>query len=157
MCWACDHPRSGHQAYLHHIRHLITRHGWAVQYVGGERNRAPYAYTVGLTAAGLPELVVTGLRPERATSLLNGVAGDLLATDPPVPGSTIALAGGGEVEVVRLPHPEEHLYVALDMYGPRVEAVQLVWADDRGRLPWHPVFRSNRGGQPVLGPRALAS
>lgn len=157
MCWACDQPGADDMAYLDHIRHLITRHGWAVQYVSGDRNHAPYAYTVGLTAGGVPELVVTGLRAKLATSLLNGVARDVVGAEPPTPGATIPLPGGGQVEVVRLPHPEAHLSVAMDMFGSEVQALQLVWTDDRGRLPWHPVFRSSRGGQPVLGPRALAA
>ena len=157
MCWACDHPGADHRTYLDHIRRLITRHGWAVQYVGGDRRHAPYAYTVGLTGAGLPELVVTGLRAERSTMMLNGAARDMTRAEPPVPGTILTLSGGEDVEVVRLPQPELHLAVALDLYGHEVQALQLVWADDRGRLPWHPVFRSNRGGQPVLGPRALAA
>lgn len=157
MCWACVHPGAGRRDYLDHIHRLITRHGWAVQYVGGDRGHAPYAYTVGLTGAGLPELVVTGLRAERATTMLNGAAHEMAGDGPPTPGTTIALSGGSRVEVVRLARPESHLTVAIDIYGEQVRALQLVWADDRGRLPWHPVFRSNRGGQPVLGPRALAA
>jgi hypothetical protein len=157
MCWACDQPGADRRAYLDHIRRAITRHGWAVQYVGGDRSHAPYAYTVGLTGAGMPELVVTGLRAQRATTMLNDAARDMLAAEPPSPGSMIALPDGRRVEVVRLRRPESHLAVALDLYGDEVRALQLVWADDRGRLPWHPVFRSNRGGQPVLGPRALAA
>lgn len=157
MCWACDNPGTSGEDYLDHIRGLISRYGWAVQYVGGDRLHAPYAYTVGLTAAQVPELVVTGLRAERATSLLNAMARDVIRSAPPSPGATIRLAGGGQVEVVRLPHPEAHLFVAMELFGPEVQAVQLVWADDRGRLPWHPVFRARRGGQPVLGPRALAA
>lgn len=157
MCWACDHPGGGHQAYLRQISELIERHGWAVQYVEGECTRAPYAYTVGLTAAGLPELVVTGLPAVRAAALLNEVAGSTRFTEPPVPGGTISLSAGGEVEVVRLPNPEARLYVASELFGRRVRAMQLVWVDDRGRSPWHPVFRGRRGGQQVLGPRELAS
>lgn len=157
MCWACDHPGASHRAYLDHLRRVINRHRWAVQYVGGGRGHAPYAYTVGLTGAGLPELVVTGLRAQAATTTLNDAGQAMLGDGPPAPGTTIALGGERHVEVVRLPRPESHLAVARDLYGDEVRALQLVWADDRGRLPWHPVFRSNRGGQPVLGPRALAA
>jgi hypothetical protein len=157
MCWACDHPGADHRAYLDHIRRVITRFGWAVQYVEGDRGQAPYAYTVGLTGFGLPELLVTGLQAERAMTMLNGAADDMAHSEVPSPGTTIALSGGCRVEVVRLPHPEAHLNIAVELYGDEVRALQLVWADDRGRLPWHPVFRSSRGGQPVLGPRELAA
>jgi hypothetical protein len=157
MCWACDHPGADHRSYLDHIRRMITRVGWAVQYVEDDRRHASFAYTVGLTGFGLPELVVTGLRALRAMTMLNDAADDMVSSDAPSPGTTIAMSDGSRVEVVRLPHPEAHLNIALDLYGNELRALQLVWADDRGRLPWHPVFRSNRGGQPVLGPRALAA
>ena len=39
---------------------IIRRCGWMVQFVGGTRTYAPFAYTVGLTDAGLPKLVATG-------------------------------------------------------------------------------------------------
>jgi hypothetical protein len=46
-----------------------------------------------------------------------------------------------------------HLLRGVDLYGPVVRGMQVVWADDRGRWPWDVGFRSSRGGQPVLGPR----
>jgi hypothetical protein len=157
MCWACDHPGADHRVYLDHIRRVITRAAWAVQYVGGDRGHAPYAYTVGLTGAGMPEFLVTGLRADPATVMLNAAAREMVGAEPPVPGTTLALPDGRQVEVVRLSHPQQHLGVAIDLYGEQVWALQLVWADDRGRLPWHPVFRASRGGQPVFGTRALAA
>ncbi|MGH3528801.1 MAG: DUF4262 domain-containing protein, partial [Pseudonocardiaceae bacterium] len=42
--------------------------------VEGDKIHPPWAYTLGLTECGLPELVVTGLALGRATRLLNGVA-----------------------------------------------------------------------------------
>jgi hypothetical protein len=33
--------------------------------------------------------------------------------------------------------------------------LQLVYADDRGHWPWDTGFRGGRGGQPVLGARAI--
>lgn len=152
MCWACDHGSASH---LEQVGRLIDRHGWAVQYVETGRAQAPYAYSVGLTAVGLPELVVTGLRPARAATLLNQAASRLRAGVPPVPGSVLVLRGGMQVEVVRLAEPDAHLPVAAELFGCAVRAVQLVWADGSGRSPWHPVFRRG-GGQPVLGPRELA-
>src|SRR5450631_2057031 len=74
MCWLCDHPDATPYDYVDHLRTLITRLGWAVQGVERDRIHPPWAYTVGLTPRGLPELVVTGLPLRQATGLLNGVA-----------------------------------------------------------------------------------
>jgi hypothetical protein len=126
-----------------------------VEYVEDGQGRAPYAYTVGLTAGFRPELVVTGLPADRAVPLLDLVARRVRSGAPAVPGSVLVLPGANEVEVVRLPNPEAHLPVAAELFGRGVRAMQLVWADGSGRSPWHPVFR-RRGGQPLLGPRELA-
>lgn len=152
MCWACD---QGSASQLEQVGRLIERHGWAVQYAPGGPGHAPYAYTAGLTAIGLPELVVTGLPAARSTALLDQAAGRLRAGARPAPGSVLVLRDGVEVEVVRLADPHARLPVAAELFGRGVRAVQLVWADGSGRSPWHPVFR-RRGGQPLLGPRELA-
>ena len=61
MCWQCDHPGSTRLDYLEHISELIDCYGWAVQGVQRDRIHPPWAYTVGLTLNGRPELVVTGM------------------------------------------------------------------------------------------------
>jgi hypothetical protein len=104
-------------------------------------------------ARARPELLVTGLPLRRAASLLNDIAEHVLHAEEPVPGEQVPLIGGPVVEFVRLPHPEVHLLRAMDLYGPSARALQVVWADDRGRWPWQVGFRGGRGGQPVLGPR----
>ena len=72
MCWQCDHPDKTIDDYLDLLREKIGAHGWAVQYV--EDDRRPFAYTVGLHARGLPELLVTGLDPRQSLWLLNSFA-----------------------------------------------------------------------------------
>ncbi|MGU3502668.1 DUF4262 domain-containing protein [Mycobacterium sp. C31M] len=70
MCWLCDHPGSTRQDYLDVLRGLARKNGWAVQYVDAE---PPFAYTLGLADAGLPELLITALPPERSlTSTCHG-------------------------------------------------------------------------------------
>jgi hypothetical protein len=39
-------------------------------------------------------------------------------------------------------------------HGPGIQALQLVYIDDRGRWPRDAGFRGHQGGQPVLGVRA---
>ncbi len=156
MCWACDHPQATLQDYLGHLRSIIGTHGWAVQAVRRERLRPPLAYTVGLTAAGLPELVVTGMPAARAAGLLNTVASHALHAAMPEPGERIPLISGPLIEIVEVDLPSAHLLMAAELYGPGVRAYQVLHADDRGRWPWERGYRGVQGGQPVLGTRASA-
>jgi hypothetical protein len=154
MCWECDHPGGTRLDYLEQLRDLIARYGWAVQGVERDRIHPPWAYTVGLTPNGRPELVVTGLPLGRATRLLNDVASHVLHATAPRPGEQIPLRGGPVIEIVEVAEPAAHLVTATEFYGPGIRALQLVHADDRGRWPWEVQYRGVQGGQPVLGVRA---
>ena len=94
MCWICDHPGATRADYLDHVRRVIARYGWAVQDVARDRVHPPWAYTVGLTTFGQPELVATGLSRRRAADLLNGVAEHLLHAAAPRPGEQVKLVDG---------------------------------------------------------------
>ena len=153
MCMQCDDPTMTPERYLGWLQGTIDAHGWAVQGIERERDRPPWAYTVGLTPHARPELLVTGLPLRQAARLLNLVAAHAMHAEAPVVGEQVPLVGGPLVEFVSVTHPDLHLLRAVDLYGPMVEAVQVVWADDRGRWPWEVGFRGRRGGQPVLGPR----
>lgn len=156
MCWECDHPGASRDDYLDYVSGVIAEQGWAVQGVARDRMRPPWAYTVGLTEHGEPELVVTGLPVRRAAALLNDVAEHVMHAAAPRPGEQIALRGGPLIEIVTVDVPSAHLVVATEMYGSRLRALQVVHADDRGRWPWDTGYRGVRGGQPVLGYRAPA-
>jgi hypothetical protein len=152
MCWMCDHPGSTIDDYLDLLRANMLEHGWAVQFV--EDNRTPYAYTIGLHDCGLPELLVTGVSPQRAQRLLNNVARIAIRDDAPMPGDRIQLPAGPLLEIVTVDHPDAHMNMAVAFYGPELRALQLVWADGRGRWPWAASFSDGRARQPVLGIRA---
>ena len=151
MCWKCDHPDSTDDEWLDAIHDVKARTGWAVQYV--EDDRRPFAYTIGLTEHGLPELVVTGVSPRRAARMLNRFAELFVQRGAPLPGEKIPMLGGALVEIIEVEHPDAHLYVAVAFYGSRLRALQLVWADGRGRWPWAPGFSAGLRRQPVLGVR----
>jgi hypothetical protein len=120
--------------------------------VEGDRIHPPWAYTLGLTPHGKPELVITGLPAPRATWLLNTVAEYVLDTAVPRPGEEVEIEGCPPMKVVQVTTPTAHLPVAEEFYGPGIQALQLVYPDDRGHWPWEPGFRGkHRGGQPVLG------
>jgi hypothetical protein len=151
MCWQCDHPDKTLDDYLDLLREKILAHGWAVQYV--EIPKRPFAYTIGLHDRGLPELLVTGLPPREALWLLNTFAKRTLVGLRPAAGERVSLPAGTRLELVDVEHPDAHMGMAIALQGLDVDAVQLVWADDRGRWPWAPGFDDGRRCQPVLGVR----
>ena len=156
MCWECDHPGSTRDDYLDYVNGLIAEHGWAVQGVQRDRLRPPWAYSVGLTIYGEPELIVTGLPLRRACGLIDDVAAHVLHASAPRPGEQISLRDGPLIEIVKVSVPSAHLVTAVEIYGSRLRALQVVHADDRGHWPWDVGYRGVRGGQPVLGERAKA-
>ncbi|HWD03988.1 MAG TPA: DUF4262 domain-containing protein [Amycolatopsis sp.] len=154
MCEQCDYPGRAGQEYVAEILARIDEHGWCVQGVLGTDFRPPWAYTVGLTARGLPELLVVGLAPNLASALLTALAEHALSEGPPRPGEVYSMRRLPSVEIVAVAEPSAHLLIAAALYGREIQALQLVHADEAGRFPWSPSYRDGRGGQPVLGARA---
>jgi uncharacterized protein DUF4262 len=153
MCWLCDNPGATLDEYDDHIHRLVEEYGWAVQGVEGDGVHPPWAYTVGLTAAGLPELVVTGLDPEPAAELLNDAARHIRLNGGRVPDRYLQLPGSGVAGIVTVAVPDAHLEVAVALYGSKIRALQLVLPDTAGRWPWDESYQGTPGGQPVLGAR----
>lgn len=141
------------------IASLIASHGFAVKAVGyGQcdvpgcrctvRSRSPWTYTVGLTAASLPELVVMGLAPGAAHFAVTWVverrrAGRVLPLEEPF------LIDGAPAKL--LPVPDDWVladpsrmaawfeYFGVDTSSPRLPKVQqLVWPDATDRFPDDP-------------------
>lgn len=151
MCWQCDNPHRSAEDYLAVLRAIISDHGWAVQFV--EDARRPFAYTVGLHGIGQPELLITGMLAQTSARLLNSIAHQIVDDDFPVrPGVHIDYQSEFLFEVVEVEHPDVHLKCAVGLFGPRIRAFQLVWADKRGRWPWDRGWNHPRP-QPVLGRR----
>ncbi|WP_432850645.1 DUF4262 domain-containing protein [Amycolatopsis sp. CA-161197] len=135
------------------MRATLDEHMWAIQFAAGSGSRPPLAYTVGMTAHGMSELVAVGLSPTSADALLHHVAERSVRDDPPRHGDVCTLAGLLGVEFVSLTDSSAHLHVATMLYGTAVRALQVVYSDEAGRFPWTSSFRDGRGGQPVLGVR----
>jgi hypothetical protein len=145
-----------HDQLLIHQSLAIAAVGWAVTAVLPEPGEAPYAYTVGLTELGAPELVITGLPHDIAHALLNDAADrvhehgarwchrqrihDLLS------GLDAVIIDGAAHELI---HPG----TAYARYGQqRVRLQQIVWPDPRGRFPWEDGHAHPAAIQPLLQP-----
>ena len=151
MCWKCDHPEASFAEWIDGIRKLVDQRGHVVQYV--EDDRRPFAYTIGLHRRGLPELLVTGLPPKHARWLLNTFIHRFAGRNPAA-GDRYRLPARTHVEIVDVDQPDAHMGMAIAIEGRDISALQLVWADDRGRWPWAPGFDDGQRIQPVLGKRA---
>ncbi|MBL7502597.1 DUF4262 domain-containing protein [Frankia sp. CNm7] len=136
----------------------IARHGWALQGVDSEPAAPGYLYTVGLHAFDHhPELVVIGLRVHAAATLLNTLgdqirAGHRLATRhqcADFPGwPRLALLDVDPGNCAALLPAANRRYQTPD--GPPVDALQVIWCDPLGHLPWEPGWALPHTAQPVL-------
>lgn len=134
----CECCANGLESFLEKVDDLTQRFGFAVVAVD---NEAAMSYTVGLTALGLPEIVVFGLPQDVARHLLNA-AGTLLRerrlpTDTPVE------------EIANLPLvfksipadvAEENLRVAAARAKGPIAALQMIFPDPKGLFPWEAGF-----------------
>lgn len=136
---------------LDELRSLIAAHGWAVRNVSDADPAKCLSYTVGLTASGHPEVVMTGLPPEVGTAFLNIVGeivvreGERFTAGEP----TTELADGPAMPVIEV-LDTSGLTAVEAIYG-GVSALQIVWTDSRGYLPWEPAYANPPGSQPLLG------
>jgi hypothetical protein len=128
---------------------IIREHGWMIQGVFPTANDpcVGFSYTVGLTAAGLPELVISGLPHETGGAILNDAARRHLA-DEILPGATVDDIASVPFRAVDAPLAEVNM--ARNLYGDdRVRAVQLVWPDAGGFYPGEPGWSLGDGVQPI--------
>ena len=134
------------------VQEMITEHGWAVQYVFPTREDPvqPYAYTVGLTSFGRPELVVVGLPTDVAGVVLNRAARQHI-TDPIAPGDTLrpGLSVSLRAEAVAASVRDRCAGVARHLYGDEVTLVQLLWPSNTGRWPDQPDWDGDLGQQDI--------
>lgn len=135
-------------------RRIIMQHGHQVigVFPADEDDPPPFAYTVGRTAKGRPELLITGpLPPPVAGAILN----DAAARDdesPLEPGQAVGglLQGGYVLQVVEADPLAGEMYQALAFYdGQDVRALQLVWPDQDGLFPWDAGFGFEPWVQPI--------
>ncbi|MGF6884954.1 hypothetical protein ABIA39_003471 [Nocardia sp. GAS34] len=145
MCWLCPYQDRTLADYLTEVETIVANKGWHIQSITESPNSFPIAYTVGLTLQHRPELVITGLPNGRAADILTAAV--QLPATLTAPGLRMMVAGQ-PVETVAVLTPTPGLFVAEALYGPNIEAVQLVHPNRDGSWPWDPRYS---GHQPLLG------
>jgi hypothetical protein len=141
--------------------HHIADVGWAVTLVIPDADEAPFAYTVGLTAHTAPELVITGLPPDIAHTLLNDMATRALhhgARWQHRDRVTDLFAGFDSMVINGAANDLITPGTANARYGARrVRLQQIVWPDPDGNFPWETGYRYPATDQPLLTPPALST
>jgi hypothetical protein len=131
----------------------IERLGWTGMYVFGEHERQapPWGYTIGLAERALhPELVIVGLGDCCVAELFDVLATRVTAGErlDDLPEGRVTVEGHPyRVVPVRSSHwATDRFSMWLEYYGclgagtPPQEALQVLWPDERDRLPGDPGF-----------------
>ena len=134
------------------ITEIVRRHGWYIEYVGGEScsrpgcpcppdDGPPFAYTIGFFGMNHPELLIFGVSPESAAIVLNTLGDRVLAGESLLPGMEIEIEGWDRRIVPEVvPNPGEIVFSANDFYQRpdeySVPVLQLSYTDGEGRFPW---------------------
>ncbi len=124
--------------YQGRIDAVIKEYGWMVQGVfpNGPEQGIGFAYTIGLTEAGLPELLISGTYNEQAKNLLNAIA-KRHAGQELKHGDTLDDMANVPFRVIDA--PQASVGIAERRYGAgKVRVLQLVWPDSHGLWPGSP-------------------
>lgn len=141
--------------YVQDLKRSIDEFGWALQYVESEVDRygihPAFCYTVGLTDLGSPEIVVTGRGPQESSRILNSLGSFVASGLLDIEAGMGCSAAGFELFTIDVPDCADILHAASDVYGNgRFGAVQTVWRDLDGSLPWEGI--PSIVVQPIFGP-----
>lgn len=139
-------------------RKRIDAGGWTVmvsRVQGPETNEVDVsiAYTVGLMAKGLPELLVYGLPGETGHGILNDAAARLIAGDLEKDVPVDKLSNFPLVFKQVDPQKIEEVFGVVRLFSPdgkSANLLQCVWPDKAGLFPWEAGFNEAfRKDQPL--------
>ena len=146
-------PEQDGAQVLRDLSRVVDRFGWAVLHGGGGGPADPrWSHTAGLAGLGHPEVIVTGLPFEAGETYLNLVGEAVRAGARFSPGTTTTALTDADSPVVFLAVEQTERLAVLEQLHGSVEALQLVWPDSAGTLPWEEGHRNPPGAQPLLGP-----
>lgn len=138
MCDMCNGMTAGES--LDKTRNLISRFGFTVEAVQGEVDddgiHPAFAYTIGFTRQGLPEVLLTG-RPTHESYEVLGQLGNAVKRGLRLVAEICLTVAGLPLFLLPIPTPEQVLLTAGTIYRTRqIVALQAVWADEEGLFPW---------------------
>ncbi|NKX56345.1 DUF4262 domain-containing protein [Arthrobacter mobilis] len=128
----------------------IARYGWQLTMVEGGLFGPGFGYTAGLTERRHPELLVTGRDTQQTAGILHELVGIVLGRGHVLTAGMELPLHTREVYLAPLADPAPVLALAARIYRHRLRALQAVWVDDDGLLPWEQQVSDARA-QPLYG------
>ena len=131
------------------LRERINRKQWTVLQVVPDHSGPVFYYTVGLTARGLPELVLFGLDSTTGQKALENIAAMLIAGVRPADGLLLHdVLQNVPVALHEIPEikTQTHMRYASEFFPNGVRGMQVIWPDTFGVFPWHQDFDRNMAG-----------
>lgn len=133
---------------------LIKEYGYTVIFVfAGESDEdsAPFAYTVGLTEKGHPEMIVFGM-PHTTAHRLISLAVEQLLEDKLVIGEPVSEIATCDMifQHVEPSRAADYIYQANDRAKRDLPAIQMVWPDRNGKFPWDADFEKEFEGKQIM-------
>ncbi|MFI7650290.1 DUF4262 domain-containing protein [Micromonospora sp. NPDC049460] len=150
---------SGIEDFMRRQSEMIDRVGWSVTFVHLSADDTdeglPFAYTVGFTAHGHPELLIAGLDPAISQQLLNDFAARVYdQAERFTHGQRLGdlIAGYDATIIDGAPTDQLHTGAAIARCGDQhVRVQQIAWPNLAGRFPWDDGYAYPSSVQPVLG------
>lgn len=136
---AGEPPEKLHQK----LRERIGKKQWTVLEVLPDRSGPVFYYTVGLTARGLPELVLFGLDSDTGQKALDNIAAMLVKGAEHADGTLLHdVLQNVPVTLREIPQTkaEMHMRYASEFFPDGVRGMQVVWPDTSGVFPWQHDF-----------------
>lgn len=153
---------SDHQARLDEYDRMaadkIVQYGVYIQHVFPvqESDGPRFSYTVGLADHDdHPEIIIFALEFETTQVILNNMAQEVIRHDQVYePGPIRDLVEDYTCYLIEVVDTRTHLTMANRFYSSPnapISALQLVWPDLEGRLPWEQEYSLDPATQPILG------
>jgi len=144
------------QAVVRIVVDTIEKHGWSVTIVGATEDTPSYAYTTGLAQYGAPEVIITGLPLDVYAGITTNIANAIMDGKKFTPLEKCKGYLNNDYEVAMLPVSEEdkeaQMKVTNLLFPGGFEALQVLWPDSAGYLPFEEEFNQELWGYPILGP-----
>lgn len=147
--------RTWQQNYLQQVAQVIDTHGVAIQGVLPDDHHTDlFAYTVGLTAHGHPELLIFGLPSHIAQEVLNSLALPVVRdghrVEPGVRRDVFACGVPATIIDTNPALAADYVTVPRSLYGvEQVPVLQVCYPDSNGRWQWQDGSHLRR--VPLLG------